>query len=104
MSTPAVDNLPWPASVVPDDTVVIFDGVCKFCDRSVQFLLRHERAPHLRFAAAQSATGGTLRAYFGLDPLAFDSVVVIERGRACRKSSAALGLLPYLRWPWQCLR
>ena len=105
--TAIVDNQTrpaWPSSVVPDESVLIFDGVCKFCNNSVQLILRNERAPLLRFAAAQSATGAALLAHFGLKGIAGDSVVLIEQGQAYRKSDAALRLIPYLRWPWQCLR
>lgn len=99
----AADNR-TPLSVSPGDPVVVFDGLCKFCDRSVRFLLRHERAPRLRFAAAQSPAGAALLASSGLNALARGSVVLIEGGRAHQKSGAALRLVPYLRWPWQCLR
>jgi len=95
---------PWPAEVSLAETVVIFDGVCKFCDRSVQWILKHERGPQLRFAAAQSATGAALLHYFGLAAPSLDSVVVIERGQAYQKSTAVLRLIPYLRRSWQWLR
>jgi predicted DCC family thiol-disulfide oxidoreductase YuxK len=94
----------WPPGVQPEDCVVIFDGVCKFCNRSVQFLLRHERHPVLRFAAAQSTTGSALLAHFGLLIDGLNTVVLIERGKAYGKSDAALHFVTYLRWPWQWLR
>jgi hypothetical protein len=89
-------TLAWPPGVQPEDCVVIFDGVCKFCDRSVQFLLRHERHPVLRFSATQSTTGSALLAHFGLLTDAQSTVVLIERGKAYGKSDAALRLS---RWP-----
>jgi predicted DCC family thiol-disulfide oxidoreductase YuxK len=32
----------------------LYDGLCGFCNRSVQWLLRHDRADQFRFAAQQS--------------------------------------------------
>ncbi|HQO31884.1 MAG TPA: DCC1-like thiol-disulfide oxidoreductase family protein, partial [Chitinophagales bacterium] len=39
------------------DKVVLFDGVCNFCESSVQFILRHDKTGSLRFASLQSEIG-----------------------------------------------
>ncbi len=35
--------------------VLLYDGLCGFCDRTVQFVLARDRAGTMRFAALQSA-------------------------------------------------
>jgi predicted DCC family thiol-disulfide oxidoreductase YuxK len=37
--------------------LVLFDGECNFCNRSVQFILDHEADNQLRFASSRSVTG-----------------------------------------------
>ena len=41
--------------------LVLFDGVCGFCDLTVQWLLQHDRASVLRFAPLQGPTAAALR-------------------------------------------
>jgi predicted DCC family thiol-disulfide oxidoreductase YuxK len=43
--------------------ILLYDGTCGFCARSVQFVLRHERARRtLRFARLEGPVGAALRA------------------------------------------
>lgn len=85
------------------EPVLLFDGVCNLCDSSVQFVLRHERKPMLRFVALQSEVGQELLATHGLDPAYLDSLVLIEGGQAFTKSTAALRLSRYLKAPYRLL-
>jgi predicted DCC family thiol-disulfide oxidoreductase YuxK len=70
--------------------IVLFDGVCNFCNASVNFVIDHDAHKRLRFAALQSDAGQALLKRFGLRRDDFDTAVVVENGRAYRKSSAAL--------------
>lgn len=106
---PGVDD------VAADGPVVLFDGMCNFCNGTVQFVIDHERAPNLRFAPLQSDFArNLLERTFGLeeakrllggnigegDP---DSVVLIENGRGFTHSAAGLRLLGHLRAPYRWL-
>jgi predicted DCC family thiol-disulfide oxidoreductase YuxK len=82
---------------------VLFDGVCNFCDASVNWIIARDRRRLFRFAALQSAAGEQLQRQYGLDPSALDTLVLIEGGRAYRKSGAALRIVRRLRWPWPAL-
>lgn len=95
---------PWPSGVAADQPVVIFDGVCNFCNGSIQFLLKRERSPRLRFAAAQSEIGGALLNVYGRDVAALDSIMLVDATGAFEKSDAILRIVPNLRWNWQWLR
>jgi predicted DCC family thiol-disulfide oxidoreductase YuxK len=72
--TPAAPLTP-PSEAGP---VLLYDGACGVCARSIQFILRHEGATHsLRFAALQSDFGRRiLDAVPGLEEV--DSVVWVE--------------------------
>jgi predicted DCC family thiol-disulfide oxidoreductase YuxK len=77
--------------------IVLFDGVCNFCDSSVQLILRKERKPILKFASLQSETGQKLIKQYGLDKGGIDSIVYISNGKARIKSTAALYLAKRLK-------
>ncbi|WP_409708730.1 thiol-disulfide oxidoreductase DCC family protein [Limnobacter sp.] len=84
--------------------VVIFDGVCHLCNGSVQFILKHESGPALMFAPLQSSTGARLLRELGFDPKDVTTFVLIDRDEVFVRSSAAIRLATYLRWPWCLLR
>ena len=83
--------------------IVLYDGVCGLCDRSVQLILRNDRRGRFRFAALQSETGRALLEKFGLSPEALDSVVLVEGDRVWRKSRAALRIARRMDAPWPLL-
>jgi predicted DCC family thiol-disulfide oxidoreductase YuxK len=74
----------------PEAAIVLFDGVCNFCNSSVNFLLRRDRKGVFRFAALQSEAGRKVLAEAGLHDRDLDSMVLIEGGEASVKSTAAL--------------
>jgi predicted DCC family thiol-disulfide oxidoreductase YuxK len=82
---------------------VLFDGVCKFCDASVNFLIDHDRAGRLRFAALQSEAGQALLREGGLPTDRLNSLVLIEGKRVSTRSTAAFRIARYLDSPWPVL-
>jgi len=86
------------------DNLVVFDGVCHFCTKLVQFVLRHESDHVLRFAPMQSTTGSRILRELGIDPEDAQTFVVISGGEALIKSDAALSLMNHLRGGWKALR
>jgi predicted DCC family thiol-disulfide oxidoreductase YuxK len=84
--------------------VVLFDGDCSLCNRSVQFILRHDPARRFQFASLQSSAAQRLLLEAGQSPERLpDSVVLVEHGRVYTRSTAALrialrlnGILPLI--------
>jgi predicted DCC family thiol-disulfide oxidoreductase YuxK len=87
-----------------DGPLVLYDGTCGLCNRSVQLILRHDRRGRFRFAALQSEPGRALLARHGLPVDALDTVVLVEDGRAFTKSAAALRIARGMDKPWPLLR
>ena len=100
MTAPAHDPIP---AVEAEGPIVLYDGVCGLCDRSVQLILRNDRSGRFRFAALQSNAGQALLEKFQLPPEALDSVVLVEGGQAWRKSRAALRIARRMDAPWPLL-
>ena len=81
--------------------VILFDGVCNFCNGAVNFVINRDREGYFKFAALQSGAGEQLLIRHGIDKVETDSVVLIEDDEAYTHSSAALRIsrkLPGL-WP-----
>jgi len=83
--------------------IVLFDGVCNFCNGSVNAIIRRDKRGYFQFAALQSDVGARLQRQYGLDPSALDTLVLIEGGRVYTKSTAGLRIARRLRWPWPAL-
>ena len=95
--------------------VVLFDGVCNFCDASVNFIIEHDPGGYFKFAPLQSDEGQKLANKFGFssataqsvepasDLIPIDSVILVENDKAYTHSTAALKILKRLGMPWSVL-
>ena len=70
--------------------IILFDGVCNFCNGAVNFVIKRDRRGYFRFAALQTANGGEIARKHGIDPERLETFVLVENGRAYRKSGGAL--------------
>jgi predicted DCC family thiol-disulfide oxidoreductase YuxK len=92
--------------MIETGALLLFDGTCGFCAKSVQFVLQREhRQRTLRFASLDSSVGREVRArYPELENV--DSVVWIEAGpnprdyRLYVRSEAVFKVLKYLGGVW----
>lgn len=86
--------------------LVLFDGVCGFCDRMVGWLMARDRG-RLRYAPLQGETAAALRARHPEIPVELETVVYVETEGACERvslrSEAAFRILGQLRAPWRWL-
>jgi predicted DCC family thiol-disulfide oxidoreductase YuxK len=80
--------------------VILFDGVCNLCNRSVQFIIARDPAARFRFAPLQSAAAARLLSDASAGAPMLDSMVLVEDGRAFTRSTAALRIARRLRAPW----
>ena len=95
-------------------SIVLFDGVCNFCDASVNFVIEHDPDGIFKFAPLQSEEGMRLAAEYRLESrvadaeevdgsIAIDSVILIEDRKAYTHSNAALRIARRLQRPWSWL-
>ena len=92
---------------------MLFDGVCNFCDASVNFVIEHDRDGYFKFAPLQSDAGTKLAAEYGIasatvehhdagvNPI--DSLILVEEGKAFTHSTGALRIARRLSAPWSWL-
>ena len=69
---------------MPDEhpnPIVLYDGVCGFCNRAVQFILQRDRHDHFRFATLQSEFARGLLQKHGISAERLESVcLVVDHG------------------------
>jgi predicted DCC family thiol-disulfide oxidoreductase YuxK len=89
----------------PGSLVLLYDGRCRFCDGTVQFVLKHDPQGAMRFATLEGELGRDvvhrLPALSGIDSLILLEVTDKGRTRVRVRSDAALAVARYLGWPWR---
>jgi predicted DCC family thiol-disulfide oxidoreductase YuxK len=81
--------------------VVLYDGTCGLCHKSVKFILRSEADHELQFAPLQGPTAAELRARHPQIPENVDTVVLVENDQVRLRSKAFMYLSRHLRRPWR---
>jgi len=81
--------------------VVLYDGVCGLCSKTVRFLIKRDRDQILVFAPLQGETAAKLRLEHPNIPRSLDSVVLVDNGRAYLRGKAFLYGSRYLTRPWR---
>ncbi|MBW5448097.1 DUF393 domain-containing protein [Cohnella sp. CFH 77786] len=80
--------------------IILFDGVCNFCNSSVQFIINRDPQGYFYFASMQGKKGQEILHDYKLDGY-FGSFVLIDQGRPYLKSSAALRIFRHLSGLWK---
>jgi predicted DCC family thiol-disulfide oxidoreductase YuxK len=89
--------------LIKEKQIILFDGVCNFCNFWVNFVIRRDANDIFRFAAIQSHVGKELFEKNNLDISAIDTVVLIVEEKVFTKSTAALRICKELSSPIKIL-
>ncbi|HMI78909.1 MAG TPA: thiol-disulfide oxidoreductase DCC family protein [Ferruginibacter sp.] len=80
--------------------IILFDGVCNFCNSTVNFIIKRNRRTVIHFAPLQTDTGKKILEQYNLPAESMQSIVFIENGKAYTRSTAALRISRYLGGLW----
>jgi len=80
--------------------LIIFDGVCNFCNSSVNFIIRRDKKDHFRFTPFQSETAKKILSGIKTEDANPDSVILLEDGILYFKTTAALSIAKELSGAW----
>jgi len=81
--------------------IILFDGVCNFCNSSVLRIIKHDKKNIFLFTSLQSASGKRITAHFNIDTTQIDSIILIESStKYSVKSTAALKILKQFNGFW----
>lgn len=80
--------------------VILFDGVCNFCNGLVNFVIKRDKNAVIKFAPLQSEKGRLFLKQYHLPTEVIKSFVFIEDGKAYTQSTAALRVCRHLNTLW----
>jgi len=83
--------------------IILFDGVCNFCNFWVNFVIERDTKDIFRFAALQSEKAKKLTSSFSIDVSKLDTFVLIKGEKFLTKSTAALMICEKLNGPIKIL-
>jgi predicted DCC family thiol-disulfide oxidoreductase YuxK len=86
---------------VNEHPIILFDGVCNFCNGTVNLIIKHDKKRIFRFAALQSGIGKQLLKEHHLSTTDLDSFVLIDAGKSYKRTTAALHIYPKLGGFWK---
>ena len=73
--------------------VILFDGVCNFCNGTINWILQHDKKNEFRFATLQSTYGKQVVERFKLTSDYLDTVILIENEKVYLRSQAILRII-----------
>lgn len=88
---------------MPDQPVILFDGVCNFCNSAVNFVIKRGKKGIIKFAPLQSDEAVKLLAQYNLPAQGMQTFVFIENNQSFTRSTAALRVCRYLYFLWQLM-
>jgi predicted DCC family thiol-disulfide oxidoreductase YuxK len=82
--------------------VIVFDGVCNFCNAFVNFVMDRDSHDLFKFGTLQSQPAQHILTQLHLSTQNYETFLLLENGKVFTKSTAALKILRYLHgwWPW----
>lgn len=80
--------------------IVIYDGVCHFCNGAVQFIIKRDPAGLFVFTPMQTDFAQTLLTHYKISNIGVDTFVFIKHGDALIYSTAALEIAKDLSGFW----
>ncbi|REE81657.1 putative DCC family thiol-disulfide oxidoreductase YuxK [Lutibacter oceani] len=75
---------------IKNESIILFDGVCNLCNASVNFIIKHDKKAHFKFASLQSDAAKEILLQYNSKKIKLDSIILIEEEAIYEKSTAAL--------------
>ncbi len=81
--------------------LILFDGVCNFCNYWVNFAIQRDPKKKLKFTTLQGETAKQLLPKYNINPTSLSSVILIDNDKTYTQSSAAIRICKYLHGGWK---
>lgn len=81
--------------------IILFDGVCNFCNYWVNFVLDRDNKNIFKFTSLQSEKGQELLDIYNLPKNDFDSFILISKDNVFNKSTAVFEIVRNLNCPYK---
>lgn len=86
--------------VTMNKPIIFYDGDCGFCNKTVQFVLNHEKNEAIHFCALQSHFAQDFLKLSGIEEIDLSTFYFWDGKQLNNRSTAALKVLNYLRFPY----
>ena len=83
--------------------IILFDGICNFCNYWVDFIIKRDKDKTLKFATLQSDAGKKIANQFSIVNKNIDSIIFIKGGNYFARSDAVLEIAKELKSVWKIL-
>jgi predicted DCC family thiol-disulfide oxidoreductase YuxK len=80
--------------------IILFDGVCNFCNRYINYIIAHDKANKFVFAPLQSESAQHLAAFYQVDLEGFNSIVVVHNDKIYTQSKAVIHIVKNICTWW----
>jgi predicted DCC family thiol-disulfide oxidoreductase YuxK len=80
-----------------EEAIIIFDGFCNFCSRSVKFIMDHDPEGYFMFTPLQSPRGKKIQRSYKFDADLLDTLILLEKGKIYTHSTALLRIARRLK-------
>jgi predicted DCC family thiol-disulfide oxidoreductase YuxK len=84
--------------------IIIFDGVCNFCNGAVNFIIKRDQSDKFIFVPMQSPTAQKLIAEYGAEKVGIDTFLLIKNSQCFFRTDAALEITKNLQGFWYAFR
>lgn len=85
---------------MPTKTIIIFDGVCNFCNGAVNFIIKRDCKALFKFVPLQSEIAQELMLKHQVQELGSDTFILIKNGQCFVRTNAALEVAKELDGIW----
>ena len=82
------------------ERVILFDGVCNWCNAWVNVAIAHDPAGQFKFGTLQSEQAQRILRDLNLSATDYQTFLLLEEGHVYTKSTAALRVIRQLSWWW----
>jgi predicted DCC family thiol-disulfide oxidoreductase YuxK len=81
--------------------ILLFDGVCNFCNATVKFILRNDKAGRFTLGSIQSSPGQELIEKYHIPVKGLETFVYLHDGQYLLRSDAILQVMKNLGGIWK---
>ncbi len=80
--------------------IILFDGVCNFCNTIVNFIIKNDKKDKFRFTALQSKQAHEIINNLKLPSQKLDTIILVQNNKLFFKSTAAIKIFKILGGIW----
>ncbi len=83
-----------------DNVILFFDSACLLCNKSVQWILKNENNPAIKFCSLQSSFASLV---IPAEYKNIDTVILLKNQKYYIYLDVLIHIIPYLKWYWKVL-